>query len=70
MTTTPGMQQHIKDRMDAVIGKYKELHDEGADTPIRDLLCDLMHHCAANGIDFDHELSMGTDFFGDEQEGE
>ena len=33
---------------------------------IRDTLADLMHLAKAEGVEFDHELSMATDFFGDE----
>jgi len=33
---------------------------------LRDMLADLMHFASVNGIDFDRELSMATDFFGDE----
>lgn len=33
----------------------------------RDMLADIMHLCQREGIDFDHELSIASDFFGDEQ---
>lgn len=32
----------------------------------RDILADLMHLCAVEGVDFGHELSMATDFFSEE----
>lgn len=38
----------------------------GAISEPRDLLADLMHWCAKNGRNFDHELSMATDFYGEE----
>jgi hypothetical protein len=31
-----------------------------------DLLADLMHYCAAEGVDFDAEFGMAREFFGDE----
>lgn len=34
----------------------------------RDMLADIMHYCEAIGLDFDHELSMATDFYSDERE--
>ena len=69
MASAPGMKRHIQYRMNFTLKAYEDKHDEGADAQIRDLLCDIMHYCAANDIDFDHELSVATDFFGDEQEG-
>ena len=54
---------HAQTALDA----WHKVADDGANAQLRDLLADLMHHCAANGIDFDHELSMATDFFSDEK---
>lgn len=64
------MHKISAERGKAAFDAFKAVHEDGDETQLRDLLADLMHHCAANGIEFDHELSMATDFFGDEQEGE
>lgn len=63
---TGGAMQHILERAQAAIDAYNKEHDDSDGAPVRDLLCDLMHWCKFKGIDFDHELSMGTDFYGDE----
>lgn len=41
-------------------------HDE---SNLRDVLSDLMHWAEQNGVDFDKELSMATDNYGDEKAG-
>ncbi len=53
-------------RAQAAFDAYKALHEGRESTQLRDLLADLMHLAAQDGIDFDQELSMATDFYGDE----
>jgi hypothetical protein len=45
---------------------WRNKHPDGEVASLRDLLADIMHWCDCYGVDFDHELSMATDFFGDE----
>lgn len=53
--------------MRAAWAKYERLAPGPiGEVQLRDMLADLMHFASANGIDFDHELSLATDFFGDE----
>ena len=57
---------HRLDRAKAMRSAWES--SEGSDVPrIADLLADLMHLCDAEGLDFESELSMATDFHGDEQ---
>jgi hypothetical protein len=42
--------------------------DTGATVRLADMLADLMHWAKANRVDFEHELSLATDFYGDELE--
>jgi hypothetical protein len=41
----------------------------GEECLVRDLLANLMHWCHAHQVDFDHELSMATDYFSEESSG-
>lgn len=45
---------------------YERLGSTDAECRPADMLADLMHLCAVEGVDFDHELSTATDFFSDE----
>lgn len=44
--------------------------DEDDDTTMCDFLCDLMHWCKRNRVDFDHALARGRDHFRFEIEAE
>jgi len=45
-----------------------KLHQEtNKDGSVRDVLADFMHYCEAMGLDFDHELSMATNFYSEER---
>ncbi len=57
-------------RANAAMDDYRKQHPDHGEAMPRELLADLMHWCRDNGTDFDHELSLATDFFSDEQEGE
>lgn len=56
-------------RAKAFMAAWHKVAEDGPDTQLRDFLCDLMHYCAASKIDFDHELSMATDFYAMETDG-
>ncbi len=64
------MHKLSAERGKAAFDAFKSLHEDREETQLRDLLADLMHLAQASGIDFEHELSMATDFYGDEQEDE
>lgn len=48
---------------------YERLAHNVEPVQLRDMLADLMHLAESEGVDFDHELSIATDFFGDESGG-
>jgi len=62
-----------KDRANDAETGLKAFEDKthcGSESWVRDFLANLMHYCRERQIDFDHELSMATDFYSDELEDE
>ena len=44
----------------------REYDGDNGQSQLGDILADLMHYAADQGLDFDAALSMGTDHYGDE----
>lgn len=64
---TPGLCDNDEraDRADEALTTY--CFEYGEELQVRDLLCDLMHLCDRDDIDFDHELEMAEQFYGEEE---
>jgi len=45
------------ERANTALNAYCDIAGTDPDGSVRDLLSDLMHHCAMSGVDFDDELS-------------
>lgn len=50
----------------ATLDYFRDLVGGDEENDVRDLLADIMHHCAATGLDFDYEVGIARRNYHDE----
>lgn len=63
------LNRHRRNRAKDMRTAWQRYEGDSEPPRVADMLADLMHLCDVEGVDFDHELSMATDFYGDKRAG-